>query len=190
MKRLIAALLLIPALAIAQVTTNPGVTGVVTSYATSAQGAKADTALQPNTAIAVTSVSLGTTPALSGPARLPNNTIITARNAANSADLNVVGTDANNVYLLGQSVGISLTDSTTLNLGAIGGGLLVLVSNVDVTCLFVISSAAITELSDPEAKCSTSAGTGTSTNVYNSAGSTILENKNGATRSYYAAIIK
>jgi len=52
----------------------------------------------------LTLLKLGTNPASSGLIRLANNQLIKARNAANSADLTLIGTDASNNLLLGSGL--------------------------------------------------------------------------------------
>lgn len=49
---------------------------------------------------AAPSLGIGANPASAGPLALPNNTVIKARNAANSADLSVIGTNASNFIAL------------------------------------------------------------------------------------------
>lgn len=65
-----------------------------------------------------TSLALGTNPAAAGTLMLPNNTYITARNAANSADINMIQVASTNVVLVGSaSVAISLSGLWTTNTG-------------------------------------------------------------------------
>ncbi len=64
----------------------------------------------------VDDISIGATPATTGVIRLSNNTLVTARNAANSANITILGTDAsNNVY-----VGDDANTATVVFRGATG----------------------------------------------------------------------
>lgn len=58
-------------------------------------------ATRPRTAYLATSVAVGTNPATAGPVRLANAAYVTARNAANSANYNLIGVDASNLVLVG-----------------------------------------------------------------------------------------
>jgi hypothetical protein len=70
-------------------------------------------ATRPRTAYFGTAIVIGTTPATTGAIRLPNNTEIKARNAANSADINVAYLDTSNVLQLGGSSGVTVTGAFT-----------------------------------------------------------------------------
>jgi hypothetical protein len=65
------------------------------------------------TSIATGFVALGSTPAQSGALRLTNNEAITARNAANTADVNVVRLNASNEIELGQLAAVTLVNHTS-----------------------------------------------------------------------------
>lgn len=49
-------------------------------------------------------LSIGANPAQSGTLRLPNNQVIYARNAANNADIKVIGSDGSNNIIMGDNV--------------------------------------------------------------------------------------
>lgn len=68
-----------------------------------------------------TGVALGTNPAQSGAVRLANNTLITARNAANSADVTIATVNASDQPIFG--AGITAT-GTTCTITAITGGII------------------------------------------------------------------
>ena len=69
----------------------------------------------------VSPFALGTTPAVSGIIRMPNATSIVARNAANSADIPIVSTDAGGDVFLGSSAGSFAEATTTSAVLGIGG---------------------------------------------------------------------
>lgn len=121
---------------------------------------------------------------------LPNNTYIKARNAANSADQFVLAVNAADVLLLGGSFTASVANAGTLTLGTLQKGLLVIVDNVDFCSVFVVSNLVTYELSDPDNKYSATAGTGSMTNLYNSAGSVVLQNNSGGARTYSITFIQ
>lgn len=75
-----------------------------------------------------TSIALGTTPAAAGTLMIPNNTYITARNAANSADISLAKVDGSNLVAFGANLaaltlGGSITGNsqTITGLGTING---------------------------------------------------------------------
>ena len=138
-----------------------------------------------------TSISIGTNPSATGEVRLPNTGGIYSRNAANSANLQVAAFTAADVLQVNASgLTASVSNGATLNLGVLQTGILVVVSNVDFTGVFVLSNSVTYELSDPDNKYSITAGTANSINLYNSGGSVILENNSGGTRSFYITNIK
>lgn len=138
-----------------------------------------------------TSISIGTNPAATGELRIPNTGSIYSRNAANSANLQIAGfTSADVLQLNNGGLTASVANGSTLNLGSLQTGLLVVVSNVDFTGVFVLSNLVTYELSDPDSKYSITAGTANSINLYNSAGSVTLQNNSGGTRSFYITHIK
>lgn len=59
---------------------------------------------RPRNVIAGTSFQVGTTPGTTGPVRIPNNTLMSARNAANSADITLIGSTAANAVQIGDAV--------------------------------------------------------------------------------------
>ena len=58
---------------------------------------------RPRSTYVATSMSVGTNPALAGAVRLANNSSVTARNAANSGNITVAGTNASDNVILGES---------------------------------------------------------------------------------------
>jgi hypothetical protein len=123
--------------------------------------------------------------------RLPNNTIIKARNAANSADQQMMYVNASDVLFVNGSFTASVANAGTLSLGTLQKGLLVIVDNSADACgIFVVSNLVTYEISDPDSKYSASAGTGSMTNLYNSAGSVILQNNSGGSRTYSITLIQ
>lgn len=140
---------------------------------------------------AFSSVSGGTTPATTGDVRISNTGAIYSRNAANSANLHIAGFTATDVLQINTAgLTASVANGATVNLGVLQTGILVVVSNVDFTGVFVLSNSVTYELSDPDNKYSATAGTPSSINLYNSAGSVILENNSGGTRSFFITNIK
>jgi hypothetical protein len=80
-------------------------------------------------AVSASSLALGTNPAAAGTLRLPNATYITARNAANSADINMIRVDASNLVAFGaNTAAFTLGGAITGNsqnitgLGTLGAG--------------------------------------------------------------------
>ncbi len=123
--------------------------------------------------------------------RIPNNTYIKARNAANSADQLMMGVNAADVLYVNGSFTASVANTGTLSLGTLQKGLLVIVDNsADVCGIFVVSNLITYEISDPDNKYSATAATASMTNLYNSAGSVILQNNSGGTRSYSITLIQ
>jgi hypothetical protein len=122
--------------------------------------------------------------------RIPNNTYIKARNAANSADQLVMAVNAADVLLVNGGFTASVANTGTLSLGTLQKGLLVIVDNSADACgIFVVSNLITYEISDPDSKFSATAATASMTNLYNSAGSVILQNNSGGTRSYSITLI-
>ena len=123
--------------------------------------------------------------------RIPNNTYIKARNAANSADQLMMGVNAADVLYVNGSFTASVANTGTLSLGTLQKGLLVIVDNSADACgIFVVSNLITYEISDPDSKFSATAATASMTNLYNSAGSVILQNNSGGTRSYSITLIQ
>lgn len=135
--------------------------------------------------------AFGTTPALSGTVRMPSTGKIQARNAANSADLVLMTTNAADVVQINiDTATATVANDGTVNLGGLQTGLLVIVSNFDHTALFVLSNLITYEVSDPDSKYSVTQDNAGTINLYNSAGSVILQNKSGGSRSFYITNIK
>jgi len=73
--------------------------------------------------VAGASITLGTNPANAGAIRLPNNQNITARNAANSANIDIVKVDAGNQLLFGaafNTISFGNSQQIKLDIGAVG----------------------------------------------------------------------
>lgn len=123
--------------------------------------------------------------------RMPNNTPIKARNAANSADQQMMYVNAADVLFVNGSFTASVANTGTLSLGSLQKGLLVIVDNaIDACGIFVVSNLITYEISDPDSKFSATAATASMTNLYNSAGLVILQNNSGGTRSYSITFIQ
>lgn len=150
------------------------------------------TCAQPSTFgdITATTVSVGTSPAQAGHVRIPNAGTITARNSTNAKNMEVAKINAQDVFIFGDGYGETVANDGVISLGSLQTGLLVLVSNTDFTCVFVISNLIPYELSDPDNKCSVAQGTGSMFNVYNNAGVVNLENKSGGSRSFNLSLVK
>ena len=143
------------------------------------------------TSMSVPFGSFGTSPATSGTLRLPNAATISSRNAANSGNIGILNLSSLNVAIVGaDTVGDSVANNGTLSLGVLQTGLLVIASNVDRTCVFVLSNAVVFELSDPDSLCSVTQGTASSINLYNNGGAVELENKSGSSRSFVVSNLK
>lgn len=122
---------------------------------------------------------------------LPNNTFIKARNAANSADQQVLAVNASDVLYINGSFTASVANAGTLSLGTLQKGLLVIVDNSADACgIFVVSNLVTYEISDPDGKFSASTGTASMTNLYNSGGAVILQNNSGGARTYSITLIQ
>lgn len=93
-----------------------GAAALVVNTDVSASAAIIGSKLAANLAI-TTSIAVGTNPSATGAVRVPTNTWITGRNASNSADLNLVKTNAGDNIELGDT-----TSANALILGCFAGG--------------------------------------------------------------------
>lgn len=83
------------------------------------------TIVQPLT-VSGASLSIGTTPATTGPVRIPNATVISARNSANSGNVSIVGVDGADAIQFGGTgvVGITINPGAATNDVNVSGPLL------------------------------------------------------------------
>ncbi|MGE5042123.1 MAG: peptidoglycan DD-metalloendopeptidase family protein [Candidatus Levyibacteriota bacterium] len=132
-----------------------------------------------------TGIALGTTPAAAGILRIPNATYITARNAANNADINVIEADASgNIAfganlaahtlggaISGNSQNITALAGLTINGGgsieAATSGTLTIGGAANTTGLALAGNATTVSLGTSNTATTLSIGTGTGANIIN-----------------------
>lgn len=118
--------------------------------------------------ITATSLALGTNPAAAGTLMIPNNTYITARNAANSADINLIKIDGSNLVAFGAN-----TAAFTLG-GAITG------NSQSITGVNALGAATLTTSSTASISGTLTIGNGTTNQLRSAYGPLQLAYKSAA----------
>lgn len=96
----------------------------------------------------------------------------------------------NHTRLEPESASIGAGGTFTVTTTTAGGWVMVVNETDNYTCIFLVSGAAVTELSDPAASCSVASGTANSVNVYTTGGNVDLQQNEAGTKSLRTVIIR